>query len=160
MVGYQGLSERPSSHRQSGASGRATQTATPNAPAKWAVAVSEVITRSRLAITAAVSKKGPLLIQFGRKVRDGERDRGPPPVARCRRLSAGSASELRESRQRGETAQGNGAETIAAIRGVSLPSDADLETRQSDQPRPPGLQQRRSGHEDRVSSPGPSRGRS
>ena len=61
MVGYQGLSSRSSSQRQSGANGRATQTGTPSAPARWAMAVSEVMTRSRFFMTAAVSMKAPVV---------------------------------------------------------------------------------------------------
>ena len=59
MVGYQGLSCRSFSQRHSGADDRATQTGTPRPPARWAAAVSEVITRSRLHITAAVSMNAP-----------------------------------------------------------------------------------------------------
>ena len=82
MVGYQGLSLRWSSQRQSGTSGSATHTGTPIAPAKWAIAVSEVITKSRFFMTAAVSMNGPgLLIQFFRPDRRPANRRGP--AANC-----------------------------------------------------------------------------
>ena len=59
MVGYQGLSSRSRSQRQSGAKGSITQTGLASAPARCATAVSAVITRSRLAISAAVSARSP-----------------------------------------------------------------------------------------------------
>src|SRR5207244_194473 len=59
MVGYQGQSSRSKSQRQSGIFGNATQIGTAKAPARWATAESEVITKSRLFIIAAVSMKGP-----------------------------------------------------------------------------------------------------
>ena len=59
MVGYQGLSSRSSSHRQSGEKGKAIQTGIPSAPARCAIDVSTLMTRSRLFITAAVSRKSP-----------------------------------------------------------------------------------------------------
>jgi hypothetical protein len=57
IVGYQGLSFRSGSQRQSATNGSSTQTGLPIAPARWATAVSTAITRSRLAINAAVSVK-------------------------------------------------------------------------------------------------------
>src|SRR6266702_592951 len=53
--GYQGLSVRSISQRQSAAYGRRTQTGFPILPAKCAIEVSTVITRSISAIWAAVS---------------------------------------------------------------------------------------------------------
>ena len=52
-----GESGRFNIHRQSGAKGKSIQTGLPIAPARWATAVSTEITRSRLAISAAVSAK-------------------------------------------------------------------------------------------------------
>ena len=57
MVGYQGESVRSISQRQSGWSRSATQTGRPSAPARCAGAESDTIIRSRLAITAAISRK-------------------------------------------------------------------------------------------------------
>src|SRR5205085_4169192 len=54
-LGYQGQSARSKNHRQSGTAARATHVGTPSAPPRWAIAVSEVITRSSTFITAAVS---------------------------------------------------------------------------------------------------------
>src|SRR5258707_5915896 len=47
IVGYQGVSSRSSSQRQSGTMGNASHTGTARAPARWAVTVSHVITKSR-----------------------------------------------------------------------------------------------------------------
>ena len=55
MVGYQGLSMRPVSQRQSGTAWSTTQTRTPSAPARCASAVSAVMTRSSPFSIAAVS---------------------------------------------------------------------------------------------------------
>ena len=57
IVGYHDVSSRPVSHRQSLASGIATHTGTPSAPARCAKLVSTAITRSRFFITAAVSSR-------------------------------------------------------------------------------------------------------
>jgi hypothetical protein len=57
MVGYQGVSSRPRSQRQSGANGRSVHTGLPRAPARWAAAVSTVITRSRPATSPATPRK-------------------------------------------------------------------------------------------------------
>ena len=55
--GYQGLSARPRSQRQSGAWGSMTQTGLPIAPARWAIEVSTVTTSSKHSMTAIVSPK-------------------------------------------------------------------------------------------------------
>ena len=62
MLGYQGLFSRPSSQRQSGTLLSATKTGLPKAPARCAIAVSEVTMRSQFSMTAAQSMKesGPL----------------------------------------------------------------------------------------------------
>jgi hypothetical protein len=60
IVGYYGLSSRFDSQRQSGVVETAIQTGTPNAPARGATAVSEVMKRSTQVITAAVSMNGPV----------------------------------------------------------------------------------------------------
>ena len=57
MVGYHGLSSRPAGQRHSLTEERATQTGTPRPPARWATAVSAVITRSRWDMIEAVSMK-------------------------------------------------------------------------------------------------------
>ena len=57
MVGYQGLSSRSSSHRQSGTKGISVQIGHPRAPVIWATEVSTDTTRSRLLTAAAVSAK-------------------------------------------------------------------------------------------------------
>ena len=57
MVLYQGVSFLPSIQRQSGVKGSKSHTGLAMAPARWATAVSTVMTRSRLCITAAVSAK-------------------------------------------------------------------------------------------------------
>ena len=57
MVGYQGVSGRFNIQRQSGAKGSITQTGKPNAPARWAGAVSTLMIRSRAVMAAAVSMK-------------------------------------------------------------------------------------------------------
>ena len=57
IVGYQGLSSRSTSQRQSAANGSATQIGTPSAPARCASDESDVITRSSVFMTAAVSMK-------------------------------------------------------------------------------------------------------
>ena len=59
-VGYHGLSLRPSNQRQHGSKRSSSQTDLPSAPARWATAVSTEMTRSRLAISAAVSAKSPI----------------------------------------------------------------------------------------------------
>jgi hypothetical protein len=56
MVGFQGVSARSTSQRQSPTVDRTNQVGTPRAPARWAAVVSTVITRSRHFITAAVSR--------------------------------------------------------------------------------------------------------
>ena len=56
-VGYQGLSSRPASQRQSAEKGSQIQTGLPMAPARWATEVSTEITRSNCAMAAAVSAK-------------------------------------------------------------------------------------------------------
>ena len=55
MFGYQGLWFCSNIHLQSGTFFSATQVGHPNAPAKWAVPVSEVIIKSQFIIIAAVS---------------------------------------------------------------------------------------------------------
>ena len=57
MVGYQGLSLRSSPHRHSGEAASTIHIGRPRAPARCATEVSELMTRSRPAITAAVSRK-------------------------------------------------------------------------------------------------------
>ena len=56
-VGYQGLSSRPLSQRQSLFQGSSTQTGRPSAPARWATAVSTATIRSSASTAAAVSAK-------------------------------------------------------------------------------------------------------
>jgi hypothetical protein len=56
-LGYQGLSSRSSSQRQSGACVNKIQTGLPNAPARCATLVSTDMTRSSCDISAAVSEK-------------------------------------------------------------------------------------------------------
>ena len=55
--GYQGVSVRSSSQRQSGAYGSITHAGRPIAPARWTMAVSTQITRSSPSMMAAVSSK-------------------------------------------------------------------------------------------------------
>ncbi len=57
MVGYQGLSSRLRSQRQSEARLSSSQTGLPIAPAKCAIDVSTVTTKSRWEIRAALSSK-------------------------------------------------------------------------------------------------------
>jgi hypothetical protein len=57
IVGYQGLSSRRVIHRQSAGSYISVHVGKPIAPARWATALSTDTTRSRFAITAAVSPK-------------------------------------------------------------------------------------------------------
>ena len=57
MLGYHGLSVRPTSQRQSGTAGSSSQVGRPSAPARWATLVSTVTTRSQFASRAAVSEK-------------------------------------------------------------------------------------------------------
>src|SRR5208283_421667 len=57
IVGYQGVSDRSSSQRQSGMNGSKVQTGLPSAPARWATDVSTEIIRSRFSIKAPVSEK-------------------------------------------------------------------------------------------------------
>ncbi|OGA66360.1 MAG: hypothetical protein A3G81_33350 [Betaproteobacteria bacterium RIFCSPLOWO2_12_FULL_65_14] len=57
IVGYQGLSWRSTSQRQSAGWARTVQTGFAMAPARCTTAVSIEMTRSRLAISAAVSEK-------------------------------------------------------------------------------------------------------
>ena len=59
-VGYQGLSSRPSIHRQSQTNVCATQTGAPSAPARCTSDESQPITRSTLFTIAAVSRNGPV----------------------------------------------------------------------------------------------------
>src|SRR5438874_1690210 len=73
MVGYQGLSERLRSQRQLGTKGRGTQTGTPSAPATCATEVSEVITRSRFIMMAAVSMKAPWAVSNSPRLKIGGR---------------------------------------------------------------------------------------
>ena len=51
-------SSRSRNHRQSALLPKATHTGFPNAPARWAMEVSLVMTKSRFMITAAVSMNG------------------------------------------------------------------------------------------------------
>src|SRR6185369_4258038 len=55
MLGYHGELSRSMSQRQSATYERQSQTGTPSAPAKCAIAVSEVTTKSRFFKIAAVS---------------------------------------------------------------------------------------------------------
>src|SRR6476659_4762580 len=57
IVGYHGVCSPASIQRQSGTRLSATQIGTPSAPARWGVAVSDVTTRSRFCMIAAVSTK-------------------------------------------------------------------------------------------------------
>src|SRR5437763_886115 len=56
-LGYQGLSVRSNSQRQSALYGNRIQTGLPIAPARWAMLVSTEMTRSKFSITAAVLQK-------------------------------------------------------------------------------------------------------
>src|SRR5581483_8090031 len=53
---YQRQSSPPRPQRQSGRCESSSQTGRPSAPARWGIAVSEVITRSRVERAAAVSR--------------------------------------------------------------------------------------------------------
>ena len=67
IVGYQGLSSRPSSQRQSVTHGSGTQTGLPSAPARCATDVSTVITRS----SALDGARGfDVIAEFGRQIVD------------------------------------------------------------------------------------------
>ena len=125
MVGYQGLSSRASSHRQSGATGRATHTGTPSAPARWATAVSAVMTRSRIAQDRGGDEE---VIESGAEVGDGEAvgDRGELVTARA--LLQAEEPDPRDAGQGGELEQGDRAEAVPWMVGTALPGDADLQT--------------------------------
>ena len=57
MLGYHGESSRFNNQRQSGLKGNKTHVGTPSAPAKWAVELSMVMTKSSAAICAAKLSK-------------------------------------------------------------------------------------------------------
>ena len=59
-VGYQGVSSRPTSQRQSAPLDSASHVGTPSAPARWTGAEQIVIITSRSDMSAAVSWNGPL----------------------------------------------------------------------------------------------------
>ena len=100
-VGYHGQSSRPSSQRQSGAKASRIQVGRPSAPARWAILVSTVITRSRQLTSAAVSAKS---------VRSEVRSRIAVCPSRilssglgsfCRLMKVASASSRPDSMRRG-----------------------------------------------------------
>ena len=80
MVGYQGVSSRPVSQRQSATCGNAVNTGRASAPARCAIEVSQVTTRSSFVISAAASTKLS-------GARDWHRHREPRP---CRRTALAS----------------------------------------------------------------------
>ena len=83
MVGYHGLSWRLSSQRQSGMRGSMSQTGLPIAPARWATAVSTVMMRSRLSISAAVFRRNRSNLWSNQSVES--------PAGVSRRLRGGGA---------------------------------------------------------------------
>ena len=73
--GYRGKSSWSSNHRHSAGRDRVVHVGRPMAPAEWATAESGVITKSRLAITAAVSSQViPLIPPLRDQLTQGQRD--------------------------------------------------------------------------------------
>ena len=126
MVGYQRQSSPSSSQRQSGTCCRPTQTGRPSAPARCATDVSDVMTRSRHCITAAVSMNA-----------SGPASKSSPSVSI--RSPSGSAGKLlqpvmllqadqphaRHLRQGQELLQRDRAAAFGGAGGIALPGDAD-----------------------------------
>ena len=146
IVGYQGLSLRSSSQRQSGAKGSATQTGTPSAPARWATAVSQVITRSRFIITAAVSMNAPA-VQAAAQVRDRKAvadlcaTARRPPLLQAEQADPGKPASGSKQLKRDR------AGAVVLRCRASLPGDADLEAGNAAQLLPPVFDQARVGEE-------------
>src|SRR5471030_582209 len=107
MLGYHGLSLRPRNQRQSGTCFKATQTGRPSAPARCASAESKVITRSRLAITAALSRKasGSLSKSSPKHSTWGRVANCSAPKPLCRLISRTPGSADRPSKQLSGTAR-------------------------------------------------------
>ena len=136
MVGYQGVSSRSRSQRQSEANGSATQTGTPRAPARWASAVSGVIRRSRLLIAAAVSAKSS-----SRRPRStmGKRPETSVELLGAKALLQAEEVDPVDPGQGLEAVEPERAMAVLLVVRVALPGDADLQS--SDRPQlitPPG----------------------
>jgi hypothetical protein len=100
-VGYHGVSSRSLNQRLSAANGSATHAATLSAPARCATDVSLVTTRSRLAITAAVSRNAPPASSS--EAGSANRPTGNPAASNC---SAPSPFWRLTSRTPGQPASG------------------------------------------------------
>jgi len=129
-AGYQGLSSRSSIQRQSGTRLSATQTGRPRAPARWAIDVSQVMTRSRLCMMAAVSRNASAPLSKSSPGTSTMHGRVRPascsvPSPRCRLINRtdGRLEMPRNRLQRKRAADQSRA---------SLPADADLETVRSE----------------------------
>jgi hypothetical protein len=121
MVGYQGLSWRSMNQRQSPWAERATHTCAPNAPARWATAVSVVMTRSRFLITAARSMKAPAASSSS-EIDDLK-------VAMCNFLGSGPVLQADQPHvldrgHRGDVREGEGTLRVEQVFGIAAPTDS------------------------------------
>lgn len=85
IVGYHEVSWRLGNQRQSGECWTSSQTGLPNAPARCATAVSTVMTKSKWAITDAVSKKSlKTKVAFKTSDKDSRQDLSRAGMVCCR----------------------------------------------------------------------------
>ena len=124
MVGYQGLSSRASSYRQSGATGRATHTGTPSAPARCDGSIG-----GDDQVEVAQDRGGDEeVIELGADVGDGEADGDRGELVTAWGLLQAEEPDPRDAGQGGEVEQGDRAEAVPWMVGTALPGDADLQT--------------------------------
>ena len=138
---YQGESVRSSSQRQSAGAGIMTQAGRPMAPARWATALSTVMTRSRFCISAAVSPKSVRLAPWSvmpARAKAGRSASGDVLL----QADQGDPGDLRQGLQHGER---DGAADIVGVGGAAGPEDADLHAGGVGQADAPGFDARRVG---------------
>ena len=115
-----------------GANGSATHTGTASAPARCAMAVSHVTTRSRLFMIAAVSMKAPCrLSSSSPKSRTGNCCGGQLFAAQSFLQADQADARLGQGRELGERHR---TQVIGLMLGASLPGNADFEPRDTGQP--------------------------
>ena len=127
-LGYQGVSSRFSSHRQSGEIERASHVGTCIAPARWTTLVQDVTTKSKLCMMAAVSMKGPDSVSSpspnsstSKLIANGF------DLLRAKTFLQAKEAQARHRRQVTEMPQRQRALGVRVKLRAALPRDADLE---------------------------------
>ncbi len=128
MVGYQGLSSRSLSQRQSATTDRASQTGKPRLPARWETAVSGVMIRSSWLATAAVSRKSRLVlpsVDRARQLHDRKPASQRSKLIHAVALLQTDKTDPLHHGERGDLIQRKGSPPIDISTPASLPEDPD-----------------------------------